>query len=622
MTKTHRRALTGGALAILAVLFVAVIVLSNSLLRGARIDLTQNRLYTLSEGTKKVLNEVPDQINLYLYYSDHATQQMPLLRTYANRVRELVEEMAAKSHGKVKFTMIDPLPFSDEEDRATAYGLQAIPTGQSGENIFFGLAGTNSTDGQAIIPFFQPDKEAFLEYDLAKLIHSLGGPKKPIVGLISNLPMAPGFDPATRQMKEGWAWLSSLNELFEVRTLNAAATKAIDKDIETLVLVHPKEYSEDLQYAIDQFVLRGGRVLLFLDPNAEQDSENQNPQNPQADMFASKSSDLPKLLKAWGVEYDPNKVLLDAAHALTIQTYQGSRPQRHLAILGFAKADLNQDDVVTSSLETINFSTAGALKMAEKAPLKLTPLVQSSAQSALADAAKVRFLPDPAMLFDGFAPTGEHYVVAGRLEGPLKTAFPERTGADHLAESTKSVNIMIVADTDALTDRLWVQTQQFFGQTVMNAFANNGDFVINAIDNLSGSGDLISVRGRATALRPFTRVAALRSAADDRFRQKEKELKQELADTEKKLNELQRGKTEDQAMILSPEQKSELERFQQQKLTIRKDLRSVRRQLDADIEFLGTKLRLVNIALMPVLLTIAALAYWWWRRQRRLQAAR
>jgi len=620
MANSNRRALTGGALVVLAVLFVAAVVLSNSLLRGARLDFTENNLYTLSDGSRKVLDAIPEPINLYLFYSDHATQNIPQLRSYATRVREMIEGMAAKSGGKIQLKVIDPLPFSEEEDRAAAFGLQAVPISQTGETMYFGLAGTNSTDGQAVIPFFQLDKEMLLEYDVSKLIHSLSEAKKPVVGLISSLTMGPGFDPATRQVKEGWAWLNSLNEFFEVRQLNAAATKAIDAEIETLIVVHPKGWTEDAEYAIDQFVLRGGRLLLFLDPNAEQDQEAQNPENPSAAMFASKASDLPKLLKAWGVEYDAGKVVLDAQHALTVQGSTG-QPTRHAAILGFNRADLNRDDVITASLETLNFSTAGQVRLGDKSPLKLTALVQSSGMSKLTDAQVVKFLPDPSSLLVNFEPTGDHYVLAGRLDGKLATAFPERTGEGHLAESKDAAHILIVADTDMLSDRLWVQAQPFFGQTVYSAFANNGDFAINAVDNLTGSGDLISVRGRATGQRPFTRVVALRQAAEDRFRNKESELKRELADTEAKLGELQRGKSADQSLILSPEQKLELERFQQEKLRIRKDLRSVRRQLDADIEALGTRLKVLNIVLVPLLLTVAAVAYAWRRRRQRVVAA-
>ena len=298
---SNRKFMTGGALAVLAVLFVAVILISNALFRGARLDLTQSHLYTLSQGTKNILVNIDEPVHLYLFFSDKATQDLPQLRTYATRVREMVQEMASRSGGKLKLDVIDPQPFSEDEDRATGYGLQAVPSGQGGENIFFGLAGTNSTNGKAVIPFLQPDKEAFLEYDVAKLIHELSNPKKPAVGLISSLQMGTGFDPQTRQMREPWAVEQQLEQLFDVRQLNAASVKAIDKDISVLVLVHPKALSDDAQYAIDQFVMRGGHLLVFVDPNAEADDSGADPNNPQAAMFADKSSDLAKLFKAWGV---------------------------------------------------------------------------------------------------------------------------------------------------------------------------------------------------------------------------------------------------------------------------------------------------------------------------------
>jgi len=247
--------------------------------------------------------------------------------------------------------------------------------------------------------------------------------------------------------------------------------------------------------------------------------------------------------------------------------------------------------------------------------------VQSSTNAALSAAERLRFLTDPATLFEGFTPSGTTYVLAGRLRGNAQSAFPERTGEAHLAQSTDPVDIMVVADTDVLSDRLWVQIQNFFGQQVMNAFANNGDFTINAVDNLTGSSALISVRGRATSARPFTTVEALRRAADDRFREKERELQAELVETERNLNALSQGDSDSQSTVLTAEQRAEIERFQARKLEIRRELRQVRRQLDADIEHLGNTLKLINIALVPLLLTIGALGFAWWRRRRAAHAS-
>ena len=357
---SHRKTFTGGALVILIILFVALMLVVNVLFRGARVDLTENNLYTLSSGTTQILGELKEPINLYFYFSDKGTQSLPQLRTYATRVRELLEEMAARSNGNIHLDVIDPLPFSEDEDRATAYGLQAVPVSADGESIFLGLAGTNSTNGQSVIPFLQPNKESFLEYDVAKLIHELATPKKPVVGLISGLPMGAGFDPQTRQMTSPWAVRQQMSQLFDVRELNAGGLHTIDPEISVLMLVHPKALSDDAQYAIDQFVLRGGHLMVFVDPNAELDTSGADPQDPQAAMFADHSSDLPTLFKAWGIEFDHSSVVLDRTLAVPVSMGQDGRAVRHPGIIGLAAADLSHDDVVTANLDSVNVSSAGA----------------------------------------------------------------------------------------------------------------------------------------------------------------------------------------------------------------------------------------------------------------------
>lgn len=617
----NRKALSGTALVVIAVLFVAVLLLVNVAFRGARVDLTQNHLYTLSDGTKDILRSIDEPINLYLFYSDKATQDLPQLRTYFTRVREMLQEMSARAGGKLRLEVIDPLPFSEDEDRATGFGLQSVPVNAAGDKVFFGLAGTNSTNGQASIPFLQPDKEAFLEYDVAKLIHELETPKKPVVGLLSGLPIAAGLDPQTRQMRQPWAVDQQWSQLFEMRPVDAAGLKQVDKDIGVLVVVHPKQLSDDAQYAIDQFVLRGGHLLAFVDPDAELDASGADPNNPMAAMMADKSSDLPKLFKAWGVEYDPRKVVLDRSRALAISIGEGQAPVRHPGILGLTGAELNRDDVVTANLDTINASSAGYFELSKDAKdVKLVPLIQTTSDAMAVPSDRLRMLADPSSLMAGYQPAGTPFVIAARLAGKLHTAFPERKGDGALAESSGESQIVLVADTDLLSDRMWVQIRPFFGQQIMNAFANNGDFAVNALDNIAGSSDLISIRGRATSQRPFTTVEALKRNADTRFRAKEQELQRELSDTERKLTELQSAKSQDQQQILSAEQKTELDNFLKRKLEIRKELRQVRRQLDAEIESLGTRLKVVNIVLVPLLVTLAALAFAWWRNQRRRQA--
>lgn len=627
MSMLNRRSATIGTLILLGVVFLAVLLVSNALFRGARLDLTENRLYTLSDGTRDIVGHLDEPMSLYYFFSDQVSADLPQgqqLRSYANRVRELLEEVVAKSGGKITLRVIDPLPFSEEEDRATSLGLQPLPVGQAGENLFFGLAGTNSTDGSATIPFFQLDKENFLEYDIAKLIQELSQPKKPAIGLISSLPLSGRFDPNTRAMPQPWVVLSELEPLFEVRTLEPTGVAQIADDIGVLLLVHPKNLDDSTLYAIDQFVLRGGRLIVFVDPLADADETGADPNNPTAAMFADKSSDLPKLFQAWGVQFDKSKVVLDGRYAAQVSMQAGRPPVRHLGILALTSEALNDAEAITGVLTTVNTSTIGAISLAEGSELELVPLLQSSSEAMLGDAEQMKFMPDPSALFNGFEPTGERYVLAGRLHGTFKTAFPDRSGEAHLSESKEPGNVVIVGDTDLLTDRLWVQVQNFLGQRLLNAFANNGDFFINAVDAMSGSSALIGIRGRATSMRPFTTVQAIQRQAEDRFRDTERQLQQELSDTEQRLNELQTGRQGEDgagALILSAEQRQELERFRERQLEIRGELRQVRRQLDADIDSLGAWLKFLNVWLLPVLLTLAVAGFVWWRRRRAQHAA-
>ncbi|HWG69852.1 MAG TPA: Gldg family protein [Steroidobacteraceae bacterium] len=615
-----------GGLIALAVLFLGVVMLSNVGLRGMRVDLTQNRLYTLSPGTQQVIAELKEPVNLYFYFSrETAAKQAPLLMPYATRVREFLEELAARSHGKIHLLVIDPQPFSDEEDRAGEYGLQSLQAG-GGEPLYFGLAGTNSTDGHAAIPSFQADREEFLEYDVAKLINELGTPKKPVVGLISSLGLQGQFNPMTGQMGEQWPVLTQLQELFTVRPLTTDVDH-IDKDVDVLMLVHPKHWPQKTLYAIDQFVMRGGKVVLFVDPNSGADTAGQDRSNPLAAAMADHSSDLEPLLKDWGVAYDPTQVIGDLERGLEVRTSMQSPPIRHIGILGLGHGDMNQKDVVSATLEKINLATAGSLAALPGAKTTFEALLSSSASAAPIPAQRFNALTDPSTLRDGFKPTGTRYTIAARITGPVQSAFPQGAPADpkpaagpplaHLSHSAAPANIIVVADTDLLMDYMWVQTRQVFGQRVAQPFANNADFVANILDNLSGSSALISVRGRATFSRPFERVEALRRRADDRLRSKALELQAQLQQTETKLTELQTKRNDQSSLMLSPEQEAELKRFVAEKAHVRKELRETQRGLDVDINRLESWLKVINIAIAPLLVALAGVIVLWLRRRRR-----
>ncbi len=618
-----------GGLAALALLFLGVVMLSNLLVRGVRVDLTQNRLFTLSEGTRQTIDEIKEPINLYFYFSREAAgKQAPLVLPYANRVGELLEEIAARSNGKIRLRSIDPKPFSDDEDRAAEFGLQSLT--QGGDSLYFGLAGTNSTDGRSVIPNFQPDREQFLEYDIAKTLHELANPKKPVIGLLSSLPMSGQFNPQTGQMGESWTVIAQLEQLFTIRTLSADADR-IENDVDVLMLVHPKHLPPKALYAIDQFVLRGGRLLAFLDPSAGADSSGQDPQNPMAAALADHSSNLDPLLAAWGVQYDPRKVIGDAQLGLEVRSSANGAPVRHIGILGLRHANMDPKDVVTASLDNINLATSGFLAPAPGAKSHFEPLLMSSDQAAPLPVERFAMMSDPATLREGFKPTGQRYALAARITGTLASAFPGgpppdmQAAADapkgppaaHLAASKVPANVVVAADTDLLNDFLWVQTRELFGQRVAQAFANNGDWVANLLDNLGGSGALISIRGRASFSRPFQRVEELKRRADDRLRVKAQQLEAELKQTETRLTELQAKRNDQSSLMLTPEQEAELKRFTAEKNRARKELRETQRGLDVDIERLSGWLKVINIGLVPLLVAVAGFFTLAARRRRR-----
>ena len=597
-------------LALLAVLFVVVNMVSNKLFQGTRVDLTENQLYTLSPGTLNIVGNIQEPITLYYFFSDQATENVPQLRTYATRVRELLSEYAQLSNGKITLKTIDPIPYSEEEDQATEFGLQGIPVDASGKSIYFGLAGSNSVGDAEVIAFFQPNKEQFLEYDVSKLIYSLQNTKKPVVGLISRLPMFSSFDVETQRIRDPWVISTQLQQFFDVRSIDFAATE-FDQDLELLIVVQPRDFSQDTLYAIDQYVMQGGNLLVFVDPYAEADVPIIQQDSP-IEAVGARSSNLQALLGPWGIEFTPAEVIGDRKYALTIDTGDGKQ-ERHYAILGLDKAAFNAAESSTAGLDFITMAIAGHVRPKADADIGFTPLITASNESALFETSKFRFLPKVSALAEGFQPTGEEYTLAAHFQLRPSTAFPQGApNADakqqaHLTQSPEEVNIVVVADADMLADRMWVKVQNMFGQKITEPWASNGDFTINLVDNLLGSNDLISVRGRAAATKPFTLVEELRREADDQFRVQEQALQTRLRETEQKIASLQSQRSDDGQVLLSPEQSQAIARFQAEKLEVRKQLRRVRHELDKNIRSLGSQLKAINIGLVPALITLIAL---------------
>lgn len=594
-------------LILLVFAFLAFTVLNNMFFSTVRLDLTENKLFTLSEGSKEIIDGIDETINFYFFFSEKASEDLTGLRTFAKRVEELLDEYVLYSDGKINLQIIDPEPFSEAEDQAGEFGMQGVPVNTSGDELYFGLAGTNSLDDQVVIPFFQPDKEELLEYEISKLLHNLAVAEKPIIGLMTGLKIQGDLNMTTFQSTPPWMMVSQIEQLFEVETIDITAD-AIPDTIDVLMLVHPKGLSEATTFAIDQFVIKGGHLLVFIDPMAETDRPQANPMM-QAPM-TPQASDLNRLLSVWGLEMKANSILGDAHTALTVSAGPSGTPVRHLGIQGLQPENFSADDVITTSLENVNLATAGILQIKDDVGTTITPLITSSSYAMPLDSFQFQFLSDPSDLQRNFKPTGEKYIIAARITGPADSAFPEGLeGAEtEVVKHAEAINVIVVADTDMLSDRLWVQVQNFFGQRLASPFADNGDFVINALDNLTGSSALISVRSRGRYSRPFDVVLDLKREAEARYLQSANDLQLRLTETEKQLSDLQKSKKQQNLLSLSKEQEVALVRFQKEKMQIRKQLRDVRHQLDKDIEALGTTLKFVNIALIPILLTLFVLA--------------
>ena len=642
-----------GLAAIAITLLFGVLVIS--LIPSLRIDLTEDRLYSLSEGTLSILSSLNEPIELMFFYSDSATEDVPQLRTYGNRVQELLREIVIASEGNLSLRVIDPEPFSEEEDLATQYGVRAVPVTQGGEGVYFGLVaakgGADVPDplrATETMPLIRPDQEEFLEYEFMKIITQVSNPERTVIGLVTQLDIDGGFDPMTGQGTQQWMIMDLVRQLYDVRRIDVSSD-SIEEDVDILMIVHPQGLSDRFLYAIDQHILRGGDALLFLDPNAD----SMVGRSPQGNLIpAGMSSELPGLLDAWGLEFDNSKVLTDNELALRVMMGQGQRAVPHLGMLGVQGNFLTQGDIITNRLETINLSSAGAISQSNEGGLSFEPLITSSSDAMLMDRSFVESVTDPNVLFDEFESENRSFVIAARLSGLIETAFPEgqpaipvteeesnsddadeevsvaeETSSEvdvvneeseiaHLSTSLEPTNIVVFADSDLLTDRLWVQVTQFFGQRIPQPFANNGDLVINAMDNLSGGADLSSIRSRGRYSRPFTKVLALQREADDRLRQEESELSARVAETESALAALNTDEEGNPIGEITPEIQTEIDRFNGELIETRRRLREVRFQLTEDIEQLGSNLKAVNTALVPILLTLFFLGRYYFRSRR------
>ncbi len=604
--------------AILAAIFLAFSVL-NALFFGAwRLDLTDHRLYTLSNGSKSLIADIDEPVDLYLFFSERAARSNPTWRNYYRRVRELLEEYASRSGDSIRLQLIDPEPFSTAEERASEFGLQAVAMG-GGVQGYFGLAGSNSVGKRETIAFFRQERESFLEYDISRMLYNLSVAQKPIIGIIN------GLHSETASSVEGQDWmiLEQLRQTYEMRTLSTELER-IDDDINLLLVANPPELEEGALYAIDQFVLRGGGALIMLDAASE--NGRNLPLENDSDVARVMRSDMPQLLRAWGVSL--GQALLDNRRGIMVDTGAG-KAVRHLGYINLVNEDMNSEDIVTAQLESVNLGLPGVIDVSPSSErsTQVEALMQSSEDAMTIGFNRVLFEADPTRLSKDFISAEQRYPVSVRITGRAESAFPGRAsgseddaGADHIA-SNETINVILVADADMLADRFWVQVRSFYGQRFATPWAGNGTFVLNAIDSLHGGPTLIGIRSRGRFSRPFTVVQQLRSEAEAEHLRTAQTLEQKLRETQQKLGEIRQQQQDQSQFTVGRAQEDTIGRFREEERGIRRDLRQVRYQLNTDIERLGAWLKALNIIIFPLLMTaLMFVARFAWLRMRRRQS--
>ncbi len=625
--------LAWGGLALAAVTLLSINLISTELLGSWKADLTEDRLFTISPGSVAVLGAIDEPIRAQLYFSSKLGERAPSLARYFDRVRSMLEEFQRISGGKLQLEIVDPEPFSDAEDRAVAAGLHGQRLNAEGETGYFGLVASNATDDQQVIEALSPDRESFVEYDITKIVHALSHPKKSTVGILTSLPLEGGENPMTKQPTPPWIIMGQIREFFDVEMLAQNVTE-IPARIDVLLLAKPTQLTAQAAYAIDQYALKGGKLMVLVDPMAEA---------AQFELLQKQGDggkELDKLLTAWGVTYDEKKVAADIRHARRVQIGRGDQTNvtQFVAWLTLDKASMDPSDILSSGIETLNLASSGFVTPIEGAGTRVTPILRTSTEAMEIKTEQVGMTADPLALLRNYAPGGKALDLAVRISGEAKSAFPSgmpkdgattgdnkddaakatdtkdaKPDANHLASGR--INAIVVADTDFLADRFWVQNQEMMGQRFAIPSASNGAFVLGALENLSGSDDLIALRGRGIKERTFTLVENLRRDAERQFREKEEALTAKLRSVEEELQKLQTAAATNNTMA-SEQEKAAIEGFTSQMIETRRELRKVKLALSQSIDSLDGWLKFANIALVPLLIAVGGIGWSVWRTRR------
>ncbi len=598
----------GGLALVLLIVILVNLIISQVPLRW---DATAEGLYSLSDGSRKILSDLQNDVIIKVFYTDDVPNIPNHIKTFASRTLDFLHEYQYVSGGKVNIEQYNPKPDSEEEEWAETYGLESISL-PSGEQIYFGLVALQA-DQEESIPFIDPNQEPHLEYDITRMISQVSTQKKNKIGIISSTPVfgtpQMGFNMPGQSQMPTWLFVTELKKNYDVTQINPT-DQSIDPNLNLLILFHPKNISDQLLYAVDQYVLKGGNLIVYADPFSVIDDPRSGgvTSNPQ------------KLFDAWGVSMDSSKVVGDFSLATGLRN-RDNQPENNPLWLSVRQNNFNSKEIITANLESVLMPLAGALVKAKDSKYDYIPLIQSSSNASLIDGFKHTMGVE--QLRKDFSPDGKKYDLAVMVSGKFKTAFPngppmatdkenaskENVQPSGLKEAEKKSNVIIVADSDMLFDGYYVSKQNFLGFNVSNIFNDNLNLLLNSTEMLTGSEALIGIRSRGSFERPFTKVQELEANAQQRWLVREQELVRKVEQTNAKLQQLEQQKDASQRAIISPEQEAEIKGFQEEKLRINKELKVVRRNLRADIESLGTTVKFINIFLMPLLVSLAGILY-------------
>jgi ABC-type uncharacterized transport system involved in gliding motility auxiliary subunit len=611
---------------LLAVTFIAANAAAYTLFRTTKLDLTQEKLYTLSEGTKQILTTLKEPLHLKFFFSETVAANYPPLRLYAQRVRDLLREIAIKSDGKIKLDIIEPQPFSEQEDDAVSQGLKGLPL-PSGEVMYFGLVGYNPVDGISTIPFFLQERETFLEYDIARMVDGLRRIDRPKVALISGLPLATGaggLQAAMQGQSQPFSLYSEISSSFDIVQLDPKTDldELDTKDFSAVMIVNPPFLSPNALYNIDQYVVRGGKLLAFVDPQSEMITMPD-----QFGVLSPKHSNLEELFKAWDITYTADQVIGDRASARRVKLPNSQETAAYLLWLDLKEGRLTRNDPITGRLRSLGIATAGSIEQGDKKSYTFEPLVKSSPESALIPVSRLENLKDPESLNSDFIPL-QSYTIAARITGAFQSAFPNGKPSSGSSETpTNTTNnqskakeekkalspakpfiikaenptsVIVFADSDLFDDRFWLQTQNVSGQLVAVPFSDNSNYVLNALDSLTGNQGLSYLRGQGIIARPFEKLEIIRRRAEEIYLKEEKMLDNRIEDAQKRLYTLQK-ETDPARMALSNEQqKAEIDLFTKDLISSRQALREVKKNLNNELGSMQEKIKMLNIGVIPL----------------------